>query len=254
VSSQRVNGARMLLLMLLVFSPYIVFVIWIFQSYGDTLPRWFGLVALTYMIGGIWLCAKLTPKMLNKQLTTLSPEVLTSAKEAYGRSDFPAITIQIAYVSSVDHLQRFQALPWYAKYLGFLPGDFPAVAIGGRRPIPIVYFASGQLTLSPTEFRFAAHVPDSSYWKSYTNLIEDLSFAVLPKDLLSVSRFDMRQVTSATVRLPFVRVQSNTGQLRDFLVCSGSDDLSKIATETEELLVALQSFAGSRKTVKNLVS
>lgn len=252
MSSRRATAARMFLLMLLVFSPYIAWFLWMFQTYGSDLPRWVGLVAPVYIIGGIWTCVKLTPRIFNKQLNTLPPEVVASSEETYGRPDFPPLTIEIAYVSSVAHLKRFQALPWYAKQLGFLPDDFPGVTLGGAfaRPQPIVYFACGKITLSPTEFRFEARAPVSS-WKAYSNLNTDLRVVLPPDEILSVSRFDMRQVTSTPIRLPFIRIQTTTAQLRDFLVCSGTDDLSEIATETEELFSALQSFAQNRKAVES---
>jgi hypothetical protein len=251
MSGVRANGARMLLLVLLVFSPYFAFLLWVFNTYGSNLPRWFGAVAPIYMVGGIWACVKLTPRIFNKQLNTLSPEVVRQSEETYGRPDFPPLTIEISYVSGMAHLKRFQALPWYAKQLGLGLGDFPTVAVStlNTRRQPIVYFSRGKITLSPTEFKFEARQPVAS-WKSYSNLNTGLRFAFQPNEILSVIRFDMREVTSAPVRLPFLRIRTTIGELRDFLICSGSDDLSEIATETEELFFALQSFARNSRVAE----
>ena len=105
--------------------------------------------------------------------------------------------------------------------------------------------------MSPEAFKFAA-CPPSDPWKSYSNLNVSLTLDLKPDQILSVARFDMRDVTSASVRLPFIGVQTSAGELRDFLVCSGSDDLNEIATQTEELYVALRSFAASEKPVETL--
>jgi hypothetical protein len=250
MSGRAANAAKCFLLLLLVFSPYFALIAWVILTYGGQPPRWFGLVGLVYMIGGIWLCVILTRKMFNKQLTTLAPDVVTRVQETYGRSDFPALTIEMAYISSLDPLKRFQSLPWYTKQLGIMLGDFPTVIAGGRS-YPIVYFASGPITLSPKEFKFVARATVGP-WKSYSNLNLDLRLDFNPEEVLSMGRFDMYQVTSASVRFPFIRVQTTAAELQDFLVCSGADDLTEAAAETEELLVALESFAENRKGLETL--
>jgi len=240
MSGRAANAARCFLLMVLVFTPYFALTAWVIATYGRQPPHWFGLVGLIYMIGGIWLCVILTRKMFNKQLTSLASDVVIRAQETYGRSDFATLTIERAYVSSPDHLKRFQSLPWYTKQLGIMSGAFPTVTVGSRRN-PIVYFASGQITISPKEFKFVARAPADT-WKSYSNLKVDLQFDFKPDEILSVGRFDMSQTSSVTIRLPFIRVQTAIGEMRDFLVCDGSEDLTEVAAKTEELLVALESF------------
>jgi hypothetical protein len=128
--------------------------------------------------------------------------------------------------------------------LGCVPDDFPFVTIG-TRSAPLVYYSRGDLFLSQAELKFAARPPQSST-KFYANLNTDLQFRFAPDQIVSVSRFDMREVTTAPVRLPFLRIRTSSGALRDFLICSGSEDLSALATETEDLFCALQSFAGNR--------
>jgi len=250
MGSRVATAAKCLLVMVLVFGPYWALVAFVISRYGSHPPRWLGVVGLIYMIGGLWLCVVITSKIFNKQLAQLSSELIARSQEAYGRPDFPGLSIQVAYVSSVTHLKRFESLPWFTKYLGIAPGDFPMVTVSGRSN-PIVYFSSGQITLSPEAFKFAA-CPPSDPWKSYSNLNVSLTLDLKPDQILSVARFDMRDVTSASVRLPFIGVQTSAGELRDFLVCSGSDDLNEIATQTEDLYVALRSFAASKKPVETL--
>ena len=250
MSGRVANTTKCFLIMLLVFAPYWALVAWVISTYGPHPPRWLGLVGLVYMIGGIWVCVILTRKMFNRQLTTLTSNVIAQSQQTYGRSDFTTLAIANAYVSSIDHLERFQSLPWYAKQLGIQLGDFPTVTEGARS-YPIVYFASGPLTLSPAEFKLIARMPVDSL-KSYSNLNVDLRFNFHPDEILSVSRFDMASVTSASIRLPFLRVQTRDRELLDFLVCCGSEDLTEVATQTEELLIALESFTKNRHPVETL--
>jgi hypothetical protein len=250
MSGRVANTAKCFLILLLVFAPYWALVAWVISIYGHHPPRWLGFVGLIYMIGGIWVCVILTRKMFNQQLTTLSPNLVAQSQQTYGRSDFPTLMIENAYVSSIDHLERFQSLPWYTKQLGIGLGDFPTVTLGARS-YPIVYFASGPLTLSAAEFKFVARMPVYSL-KSYSNLNVDLRFDFHPDEILSVGRFDMASVTSASIRLPFLRVQTTARELRDFLVCCGSEDFTAVATQTEELLIALESFTRNRTVVETL--
>jgi hypothetical protein len=49
------------------------------------------------------------------------------------------------------------------------------------------------------------------------------------------------------MQLPFIHIEASAGDMRDFLVCAGSDDPSKIAANAENLYIALQRFAAQRK-------
>lgn len=237
--------AKVIGIFLLIFVPYGVLIAkFAIDAHGAPLPRWFPLFGLAYLILGIWVCIILSRKLFNKALGSLSSGQAEQSRRAYGRPNFPPLTLGTVYVSSVTHLEQFKALPWYAKQLGRVPDDFPFVTIGARS-VPLVYFRRGELTLNQAELKFVARQPVISM-KAYFNLKLDLQFGFTPDEILSVTRFDMRQATSAPVRLPFVRVCTARGNRRDFLVCSRSEDLSAIARETEDLFCALQSFAGNQ--------
>jgi hypothetical protein len=242
-----------LAILLAIFAPYFAFVIkvgLVTAKTGTPPPRWVALVGLIYMVSGIWAATVITRKMFNKQLNVLSPEDIERSNQAYGKANFPPLKIETAYISSVEHLTRFQSLPWYTKQLGIGIGDFPYVTFStgrGRLRAPLVCFSIGELTLSPEELKFRARFPVMSL-RSYSNLDTELYLTFKPRQILSVARFDMSQIASSAWRLrPFIRIQTSAQELRDFLVCSSPDDFSEARRETQNLFVALQSFAAAGK-------
>jgi hypothetical protein len=229
----------------LIFAPYAALIAIVAISLkGAPMPRWVPLVGLAYVLLGIRACMVESRRLYNRELSALTQEQIDQSRRTYDRPDFPALKIPIAYLSSLDHLKQFQALPWYAKFFGRVPEGFPFVMIG-RSAAPLVYVAQGELTLCPAELKFAARQPVSPL-KTYFNLKNELQFRLAPDPIVSVMRFDMREVTTAPIRFPFLRIRASDGILRDFLICNGSEDLSAIPGQTEDLLCALQSFAGSR--------
>ena len=102
------------------------------------------------------------------------------------------------------------------------------------------------LSLNGGNFKCSAFVPAPNGIKSYANLASDLRLSFVPNQVLSVSRFDMREIVPTALPLPFIRIQTKTGELQDFLICAGSEDVSKIARETESLWHALGAFVNQR--------
>jgi len=137
-------------------------------------------------------------------------------------------------------------LPWYAKWFGLLPRNFPKVR-AGLISYPLVYFAQGILSLNADRFEFSARFPAATATKSYANLASDLWLSFAPNQVLSVRRFDMRQITPRAIPLPFIRIQTTSGELQDFLACAGSSDAVLTARETENVFFALGVFMSKAK-------
>lgn len=235
---------------LLIMAPYaaLIVTIGLTQPRGNA-ARALALFALVYMVFGGWLFIKI----LKREANVVSPRKMEHAQEIYGRPDFPPLKINTAWISSAAHLARFQDLSWSAKTFGNVPDDFPTLWLESRR-YPILYFASGTLIVDPNRLVFAAHDPSTASKltlvnKVYSNLNDALRFTLTPEQILSVARFDMSQVGSFPMPLPFLHVQASAGDISDFLVCAGSDDPSEIGAITEDLYVALQSFTAERKGV-----
>jgi len=260
MNNRTTNIVKAVLLIVLMLAPWCASLIWVVQIYGDHPPRLFVLADAIYLFVGMWVYVTWKAKTLNKQLA-LSPDLALKPSNAYRPSDFSFWTIETAYVSSVAHLQRFRGLPWYSKLLGLMLGDFPNVRfragiLPSTHAFPLVYFARGEISLSPSEFEFVARAPSSargSYSALYSNLDTKLSFVFQPHQIASVDVYDVGRVMPASVTsvsLPFIRIRTTTGQLRDFLVCSGSENRSEIAPETERLFVALRSFAANDRAAR----
>jgi hypothetical protein len=110
------------------------------------------------------------------------------------------LKIETTWIISRAHLFRFQALSWSAKQLGNVPDDFPTLWIQSRR-FPILYLASGTVTVDPTRLTFAAFDPGTSSKftgvnKVYSNSNDALRFTFTPEQILSVSCDAMSQIAS----------------------------------------------------------
>jgi len=219
---------KTVLLTLFVFAPYYFWVLR--RVLTHTMPNypWPAVIGLGYIIVGISFVIFAHDRMYQSEL--LASQTLSEGSYA----SFP----NVVWVSSVEHLQRFRDLPWYAKKLGLIPEGFPVVT-AGLIPFPLVYFAQAMLTLKNGYLECSTLVPEG---KSYKNLRCDLQLYLAPEQVLSVSRFDMRQVAPTEVPLPFIRVKTISPGLPDFLVCAGSPDARSIGPETERLWHALASF------------
>ena len=172
-------------------------------------------------------------------------ELAASQTSGYVGVRAPASLPAVAWISSLDHLQRFRDLPWYGKWFGLLPKGFPKV-MAGLLFNPLLYFAHGTLSLDGGSLKCSAFLPAPKGLKSYANLDSDLRLSFAPDQVLSVIRFDMRQIVPTALPLPFIRIQTASGELQDFLVCAGSDDLSAIGRETAGLWYALVAFIKNR--------
>src|SRR4029077_5276072 len=94
-----------------IFIPYYLLVL----SWGlnHSLPRypWPAVIGLSYFAGGISVVVFVAKRMFRRSLLeeSISFESRTSALDG--------IALNAVYVSSPDHLQLVQCLPWYAKWL-----------------------------------------------------------------------------------------------------------------------------------------
>jgi hypothetical protein len=230
---------KIVLLTWALFTPYYL---WLFRSLLlNKMPPypWPAVIGLTYIPLAVVFVVLVAKRMYRKELAgsqASSPRGQTSA----------TLTLDTVWISSVDYLKRFHALPWYAKWFGLLPEGFPRVR-AGLFSSPLVYFAQGILNLSADRFEFSARFPTPTATKSYANLESDLRLSFAPNQVLSVRRFDMRQVAPVAIALPFIRIQAASGELQDFLVCAGSRDVSAIARETDNLFFALSAFVSKAK-------
>lgn len=226
-----------------VFTPLYIF--WFVGVGLDKFPhsRWPGLVALAYIVLGVSFLVFMHKRMYAKEL---------AAAQA---SNLPISTHlpEIVWISSVEHLRRFRDLPRYAKWFGIVPKGFPKVR-AGLLYYPLLYFAQANLSLNGDRFQLSAFAPAYEGTKVYANLISDLRLSFEPAEVVSVIRFDMKQVMPTNLPLPFVRVQTTRGQMRDFLLCAGSSDPSLMAGETENLWFALGAFASKAKNVHSVGS
>jgi hypothetical protein len=200
---------------------------------------WPAVIGLTYFPLAVGFLVFVHKKMYRKELAASQ----TSSRRG---STSPSLTMDPVWISSVDHLKSFHSLPWYAKRLGLLPREFPKVRAGVLYS-PLVYFAQGVLSLGTDSFKFSARFPAPTATKSYANLASDLGLSFAPSQVLSVRRFDMRQIVPTGIPLPFIRVQTKSGEPQDFLVCAGSSDVSAIARDTENLFFALSAFISQAK-------
>src|SRR6266702_962972 len=221
---------------------FVPYYLWLFTNLlRDTMPPypWPAVIGLTYMFIALTVFVIVAKKMYRKELAGSqgsSPRGPISS----------SLTLDSVWVSSVDHLRRFQSLPWYAKWFGLLPKGFPRVK-AGLISYPLVYFGQGILSLSADRFEFSARFPAPRTAKTYANLATDLRLSLAPNQVLSVSRFDMSQIASTATPLPFIGLQTTSGELQDFLVCAGATDVSLIARQTESLWFALGAFLGKAK-------
>ena len=140
---------KMVLLTFLLFAPYYL---WLFRNFflGSVPPPypWIGLI---YMPLAVVVLVLVHKKMHREELgrsQASSPRNPTSS----------TLTVDVVWISSVDHLRRFHSWPWYAKWPGLLPKEFPKVR-AGLISYPLVYFAQGSLSLSADRFEFSAGVP-----------------------------------------------------------------------------------------------
>jgi hypothetical protein len=222
-----------------VFAPYYL---WLFRSLLlNTMPPypWPAVIGLTYIPLAVALVVLVAKRMYRKESAgsqASNPQGTTSS----------SLTLDPVWISSADHLTRFHLLPWYAKWFGRLPKGFPKVR-AGLISYPLVYFAQGTPSLRADGFKFSARFPTPTATKSYANLDSNLRLGFAPNQLLSVRRFDMRQIAPRAIPLPFIRIQTTSGELQDFLVCPGSSDVSAIAREAENLFFALGAFVGKAK-------
>ena len=231
---------KMVFLVWIVFAPYYL---WLFRNLIlDKMPPypWPAVIGLTYIPLAVCFLVFVHKRMYRRELAAIQ----TSCK--YPGVAASAHLPEVVWISSIDHLKRFQELPWYAKWFGLLPKGFPKVR-AGLISYPLLYFAQGMLSLNGDSFKFSARFPIPEGTKSYANLATDLRLSLAPNQVLSVSRFDMRQIASTATPLPFIRVQTTSGELQDFLVCAGATDVSLIARQTESLWFALGAFLGKAK-------
>ena len=145
-----------------------------------------------------------------------------------------------AWVSSVEHLERFRTLPWY-KWLGVVPAGFPSIRTGLMN-FPLVYFARGLFKLENDELHFYAATPLPEFMKTYSDLNDGLQLQISSNQITSVERYHMNQAALSIYNLPFIRVKSANALLPDFLICSGADNLYAIRTYTEDLWLAMLDF------------
>jgi protein-S-isoprenylcysteine O-methyltransferase Ste14 len=104
--------AKVIGIFFLIFAPYTALIVKIaISAKSSPPPRWVPLIGLVYMVLGIWACFVLSRKLYNAELGNLSQEQMDQSKRTYGRADFPALTIPIAYISSLAHLEKFSAQP-----------------------------------------------------------------------------------------------------------------------------------------------
>lgn len=230
---------KMVFLTWIVFGPYYL---WLFRSLLlNKMPPypWPAVIGLTYFPLAVAFLVFVHKRMYRKELA--------ASQTSIGRGPTSSmLTLDTVWISSVDHLKRFQSLPWYSKRLGLLPREFPKVR-AGLLYSPLVYFAQGILSLSADRFEFSARFPALQFAKVCVNLATDLRLNFAPNQVLSAWRFDMRQIAPTAIPLPFIRIQAASGELQDFLVCVGSSDVSVIARETENLFFALGAFLNRAK-------
>jgi len=229
----------MVFLTWVVFAPYYL---WLFRNLLlNKMPPypWPAVIGLTYIPLGVVFLVFVHRKIYKKELAD-------SQIPRHLGSNAPASVPGVIWISSLHHLKRFRDLPWYANWFGLLPDGFPRVR-AGLLFNPLLYSAQATLSLDGGSFKCSAFVPSPHQGlKSYSNLASDFHLHLVPNQVLSVSRFDMRQIVPAALPLPFIRIQTTSGELNDLLVCAGSDDVSAIGRETESLWHALSAFVSKR--------
>ncbi len=186
----------------MVFLAWIVFApcyLWLFRSLLlDKMPPypWPAVIGLTYIPLAVVLLVFVHKRMYWKELAA-------SQTSGYVGVRAPASLPAVAWISSLDHLQRFRDLPWYGKWFGLLPKGFPKV-MAGLLFNPLLYFAHGALSLDGGSLKCSAFLPAPKGLKSYANLDSDLRLSFAPDQVLSVIRFDMRQIVPTALPLPLV--------------------------------------------------
>jgi hypothetical protein len=84
-------------------------------------------------------------------------------------------------ISSPAHLAQFNDIkrqnPWWKMLLGFqkLPAGFPRVYLGNK-PVQVVFFAKGQLTLSAQQLTFQSAAPGFDNGQRYEHIQTAFNF------------------------------------------------------------------------------
>jgi hypothetical protein len=196
---------KIVLLTMLFFFPYYL---WIAANIDRmTKDPWRSKVGLIYMPSAIVILVFIHKALYRRELAESMRDVQVSGP-------LP----EIVWISSVDHLRRFGALPWYSKWFGFLPAGFPKIKAGVLFS-PLVYFAQVRIKITRDLLTCEAIDPDSGF---YENLSSSLRLNLTPGQLSNVSRFDMRQVLPTALPLPFIHIQTTSGEWKDLLICAGS--------------------------------
>ena len=232
----RINIAvKVILLTWAIFVPYYLWLL--FEGLKHTLPPypWPAVIGITYFVCGIGTVVVIAKRMFRQALQDAA--VLSGAPEVSSSG----ITLREIYISSPDYLELFNSLPWYGKWFGILPSGFPRIRAGFVSH-PAVYFASGSLSITQDQLTVSAATLSSDPRGPHGNLVPGFQLTIAAIQISSVKRFDMRQILRGSIPLPFLRVQTTTGALRDFLVCSGSRDLATMVRETENLWFSLGVF------------
>ncbi|SRR6266436_1633973 len=225
-------AAKVILLALSIFAPYYVWII--AKGLSHTLPSypWPAVIGLGYFACGISIVVFVARRMFRRAL--LDDAVSSDVDKRKSSS----LAIAEIYISSVDHLRLFRSLPWYARWLGILPTGFPRV-----RTVfygyPALYFATGSLSVDQGVFAISAHTVSSGQRGPYKDLAPQFRLTVTPNEITSIQRFDMREIVKTDTPLPFLRIQTTSGVVRDLLVCSASRDIEAMRQETENLWFAL---------------
>jgi hypothetical protein len=232
----RINIAvKVILLTWAIFVPYYLW--FLFKGLNNTLPPypWPAVIGIPYFVCGITTVVVVAKRMFRQALRDVA--ALSGPPE--GSSS--GITLREIYISSPDHLEMFNSLPWYGKWFGILPSGFPRIRVGFRS-YPAVYFASGSLGITQDQLTVSAATLSSDPRGPHGNLVPGFQLTIAATEVISVQRFDMQQILKRSTPLPFLRVQTTTGVLRDFLLCSGSPDLTTMVHETENLWFSLGRF------------
>ena len=138
------------------------------------------------------------------------------------------------WISSLEHMQKFIQIDknasWMQRLLGLykFPERYPRLRLFGLPPgIPIIYFASGKLSVYPKCIRFDSK-PQSLFGVSFLYVRRDFSLRIFVRSIISVEEFNVAKQFRGKLSgwgqydFPWTRIQtSENGVPSDLLIGIG---------------------------------
>lgn len=114
-------------------------------------------------------------------------------------------------VSSPDHLVAFAEIlsqrAWWKALFGTIevPAGFPRLYVG-RKAVPVVFFAKGQLTVFDRQMDFRSVAPGANNGARYEHVRTGFSFDLLYPAIVRIERFELPKPFIKYFNMNWVRI------------------------------------------------